>query len=56
MVIHGKMLDHLGLNADHSGEVLKSDLELTIGSMDPWKRDLRVLGIVLHSQFTDTAT
>lgn len=51
-----EMLDHLGLNADHPGEVLKSDLELTIGRVDPRKRDHRVHGIELHTEFADTAT
>lgn len=51
-----KVLGHLGLNADHSGEVLQSVLELMISSMDPWKR-CHCFGFCfteLQSQFIDT--
>lgn len=50
MMILQEVLGHLGLNADHSGEVLQSVLELMIGSMDPWKRWCFVAGIELQSQ------
>lgn len=55
MMILQEVLGHLRLNADHSGEVLQSVLELMIGSMDPWKRCCCVVGFELQSQFINTA-
>lgn len=53
MVIPQEVLGHLGLNADHSGEVLQPVLVLMISSMDPWKRRCCIHGIEPQSQLID---
>lgn len=53
MMILQQMLGHLGLNANHSGEVLKTVLELMISSMDPWKRCHCIRTIELQTQLID---
>lgn len=53
MMILQEVLGHLGLNADHSGEVLQSVLELMISSMNPGKRCRCISGIELQSQLID---
>lgn len=53
MMVANEVLGHLGLNADHSGEVLQPVLELVIRSMDPWKRQCCIRCIELQSQLTD---